>query len=83
MIQQAAGLPDYILGISEKEAIAEGGGKPVIVTLTVSITLHPETNTKQPNALGYTSILTTTSDCQLVDFRRIPWVIDQSERGAS
>ncbi|KAF8334682.1 uncharacterized protein EI90DRAFT_3121120 [Cantharellus anzutake] len=72
LIQQAASLPDYIVGISEDNVVAEGGAKPVLVTLSVSISLHHAMILDKVKALGYTSVLTTTSDCRLIDFRRIP-----------
>ena len=70
-------LPQYLISVEEDDVTSYSGKKPVTVDLTISISLsqpiklakHSKYRVK---SLGMTSVLTTTSDLEYVDFRRIP-----------
>lgn len=73
------GLPQYNLSIEVDDISSFNGKKSVSVTLTVNCSLVEAlkitTNSRQRSKFpGMTTILTTTSDFDFVDFRRIAYV---------
>jgi ATP-dependent DNA helicase HFM1/MER3 len=78
-LKSLAELPQYQVKITELSTKADGGKSPVRVELRVACGLV--TNNK---SIGYKSrdrgfdmsfVLTVTSDLELLDFRRIPYVL--------
>ena len=66
-------MPDYNVSITEEDVTSTKGKKPVEVTVGISVSLRSSAPAgKKEKSLGMTSILVTTSDLVLVDFRRIP-----------
>lgn len=70
-------LPVYFIAIKELDVSSSAGKRPVSIELSVTCGLEKalNENSKQSKhrsrSVGMTSILTTTSDLDLVDFRRI------------
>ncbi|PBK78606.1 P-loop containing nucleoside triphosphate hydrolase protein [Armillaria solidipes] len=78
MLASAREFPSYMLKITEIEVRTNGGAKPVEVDLSIECGLTDETFTSQPKSkkqkgcvYNMTSIITLTSDMELIDFRRI------------
>ncbi|SJL00868.1 uncharacterized protein ARMOST_04182 [Armillaria ostoyae] len=78
MLASAREFPSYMLKITEIEVRTNGGTKPVEVDLSIECGLTDETFTSQPKSkkqkgrvYNMTSIITLTSDMELIDFRRI------------
>ena len=79
IIKDAQELPNYILGIREETVSSNRGRDAVIATLTVSVGLQnpphdAPSGKKKQKGLGMTSVLVITSDDNLVNFRRVPYV---------
>lgn len=70
-------LPLYHVNIEEDNITTYSGEKAISVDLTISCGLlkgtdgKPKANKTRIRSLGMTSILTTTSDFDFIDFRRI------------
>ncbi|PBK92990.1 P-loop containing nucleoside triphosphate hydrolase protein [Armillaria gallica] len=78
MLASAREFPSYMLKITEIEVRTSGASKPVEVDLSIECGLTDETFTSQPKSkkqkgrvYNMTSIITLTSDMELIDFRRI------------
>ncbi len=78
MLASAREFPSYMLKITEIEVRTSGATKPVEVDLSIECGLTDETFTSQPKSkkqkgrvYNMTSIITLTSDMELIDFRRI------------
>ncbi|KAK0497004.1 hypothetical protein EDD18DRAFT_1462647 [Armillaria luteobubalina] len=78
MLASAREFPSYMLKITEIEVRTSGGTKLVEVDLSIECGLADETCTSQPKSkkqkgrvYNMTSIITLTSDMELIDFRRI------------
>jgi ATP-dependent DNA helicase HFM1/MER3 len=73
-------LPDYslILDIPKNGISTFSGGRPVMVDLDIQCCLAQELGRakmkSKSRSHGMTSILTTTSDLEFIDFRRISFV---------
>ncbi|KZP01054.1 P-loop containing nucleoside triphosphate hydrolase protein [Calocera viscosa TUFC12733] len=68
-------LPAYSLSVEEVSVEPSSGNRPVSVALRISVGVTCESGKKKKGKtvhLGMTSILTLTSDMEVVDFRRIP-----------
>ncbi|EJU00681.1 P-loop containing nucleoside triphosphate hydrolase protein [Dacryopinax primogenitus] len=68
-------LPDYSLSVEETSIDPSKDNRPVCARLHISISVVCEIGRKKKGKslhLGATSILTWTSDLEVVDFRRIP-----------
>ncbi|KAK0196704.1 hypothetical protein F5146DRAFT_1153057 [Armillaria mellea] len=78
MLASTREFPSYMLKITEIEVRTNGGTKPVEVDLSIECGLNDETFTSQSKSkkqkgrvYNMTSIITLTSDMELIDFRRI------------
>ncbi|TFY71871.1 hypothetical protein EVG20_g1121 [Dentipellis fragilis] len=79
VLAAVADLPQYFLKVTNGSVQTSEGQGPVEIELTIECGLKAEGSATvakskkyKPYALDYTSILTLTSDMELVDFRRIP-----------
>ncbi|KAA1469394.1 P-loop containing nucleoside triphosphate hydrolase protein [Dentipellis sp. KUC8613] len=79
VLAAVADLPQYFIKVTKDSVQTSDGQGPVEIELTIECGLKTQgagTVTKskkhKPYSLDYTSILTLTSDMELVDFRRIP-----------
>lgn len=72
-------LPQYSVQITEDDLTSYDGKKPVTAELTIGCGLledisKSKTKKQRGRSLGMTSILTVTSELELIDFRRISCV---------
>ncbi|VDB82695.1 unnamed protein product [Peniophora sp. CBMAI 1063] len=84
VLKSLAEMPRYRLEITELSTVSHGGAGPVSVKLKVKcgLLLDKGQKLKSKSGRGYdaTSVLSVTSDLDLIDYRRIPTVALKDER---
>ncbi|KZV62156.1 P-loop containing nucleoside triphosphate hydrolase protein [Peniophora sp. CONT] len=84
VLKSLSEMPRYRLEIIELSTTSHGGTSPVSVKLSVkcSLLLGKNQKLKSKSGRGYdaTSVLSVTSDLDLIDYRRIPTIALKEER---